>query len=77
MTSLQSHMSHPSNVDLLINKKIVDLFIKAISCDHYNLLVSRLILCNDLHQFEGECEESTNHSIPVEYEISTNLTLSR
>lgn len=58
-------------------QKIVDLFIKAISCDHYNLLVSKLILCNDLHQFEGECEESTNHSVPVEYEISTNLTLSR
>ena len=57
--------------------QIVDLFTKVMLSNRQNFLVSKLMLLDDTHQFEGECEESFDSNTPVEHDISTNLCTSR
>lgn len=45
-------------------QQIADLFTKAMSRNRYDFLVSKLMLLDDLHQFKGECEESSDSSQP-------------
>ena len=37
--------------------------------DRHNFLVSKFMLPDDPHQFEGECEESTNSSTTKKHDI--------
>ena len=55
MTLSQSHI-------ISSQLQIVDMFTKAMFCDVHDFLVGKLMHLDDVHQFEGECEESTKSS---------------
>lgn len=49
--------------------QIADLFTKAMICNRYNFLISKLMLRDYTHEFEGKCEERTKPGIPKELDI--------
>lgn len=79
-TAVDYHFIHEQYEDgtitipnILSQLQNAHVFTKVMSHNFHNFLVCKLMLLNDLNQFERECEESIHFGTPAEHDTSIRL----